>query len=60
MLFFSREEFVEEPLKDILDSFQVKKSDPKSYYSYLHNKRSSKKIPMSIVMFAVSGMSLFS
>lgn len=26
MLFFSKEEFVEEPLKDILDSFQVTKT----------------------------------
>jgi len=27
MLFFSKEEFVEEPLKDILDSFQVTTTD---------------------------------
>lgn len=27
MLFFSKEEFVEDPLKDILDSFQVKKAE---------------------------------
>ena len=28
MLFFSKEEFVEKPLKDILDSFQVTATDP--------------------------------
>lgn len=33
MLFFSREEFVEDPLKDILDSFQVTKVDPLSLSS---------------------------
>lgn len=30
MLFFSKEEFVEKPLKDILDSFQVTNTDPVS------------------------------
>ncbi len=42
MLFFSKEEFVEKPLKDILDSFQVTTSDPLFKYSVflfiLHNK----------------------
>lgn len=28
MLFFSKEEFGEEPLKDILDSFKVTETDP--------------------------------
>lgn len=28
MLFFSKEEFVEKPLKDILDSFQVTTTEP--------------------------------
>lgn len=32
MLFFGKEEFVEEPLKDILDSFQVTKTHPLSQY----------------------------
>lgn len=35
MLFFSKEEFVEKPLKDILDSFQV--TDPLSQFSCLLN-----------------------
>lgn len=30
MLFFSKEEFEEEPLKDILDSYQVTKTVPLS------------------------------
>lgn len=33
MLFFSKEEFVEKPLKDILDSFQVTKTDPLFFQS---------------------------
>lgn len=37
MLFFSKEEFVEKPLKDILDSFQVTKTDPVSILSYSNN-----------------------